>query len=50
MAGSFIYSQPFFATIAAIIFLNETITLTKFLSAELLITGVFLANYKPKAK
>ena len=50
VAGSFIYSQPFFATIAAIILLNETITLTKFLSAGLIMTGVFLANYKPKGK
>jgi drug/metabolite transporter (DMT)-like permease len=50
VAGSFIYSQPFFATIAAIILLNETITLTKLLSAGLIMTGVFLANYKPKGK
>ena len=50
VAGSFIYSQPFFATIAAIILLNETITITKFLSAGLIMTGVFLANYKPKGK
>lgn len=49
VAGSFIYSQPFFATIAAIIFLNESITFTKFLSAGLIMTGVFLANFKPKA-
>ena len=50
VAGSYIYAQPFFATIAAIIFLNESVTLTKFVSAGLIMTGVFFANYKPKAK
>jgi drug/metabolite transporter (DMT)-like permease len=30
--------------------LNETITITKFLSAGLIMTGVFLANYKTKGK
>jgi drug/metabolite transporter (DMT)-like permease len=50
VAGSFIYSQPFFATIAAIILLDETLTLTKLLSAGLIMSGVFLANYKSKGK
>jgi drug/metabolite transporter (DMT)-like permease len=50
VAGSFIYSQPFFATIAAIILLDETLTLTKLLSAGLIMAGVFLANYKPRGK
>lgn len=50
VAGSYIYAQPFFATLAAIIFLNEALTLTKFVSAGLIMTGVFLANYKPKLK
>ncbi len=50
VAGSFIYSQPFFATIAAIILLNESVTLAKFVSAGLIMTGVFFANYKSKAK
>jgi len=50
VAGSFIYSQPFFATIAAIILLNETITITKFVSAVLIMMGVYLANYKPMGK
>lgn len=48
VAGSYIYSQPFFATIAAIIFLNESITITKCVSAGCIMAGVFLANYKPK--
>lgn len=48
VAGSYIYAQPFFATIASIIFLNESITLAKMISAGLIMAGVFLANYKPK--
>jgi drug/metabolite transporter (DMT)-like permease len=48
VAGSFIYSQPFFATLAAIIFLDETITFAKCISAGLIMTGVFLANYKSR--
>lgn len=50
VAGSYIYAQPFFATIAAIIFLNESITLAKFVSAGLIMLGVFFANYKSKFK
>ena len=43
VAGSFIYSQPFFATIAAIILLNETITI------NLLTASVFgLNTVKPE--
>jgi drug/metabolite transporter (DMT)-like permease len=30
--------------------LDETLTLTKLLSAGLIMTGVFLANYKSKGK
>lgn len=50
VAGAYIYAQPFFATIAAIIFLNESITLAKIFSAMFIMAGVFLANHKPKMK
>jgi drug/metabolite transporter (DMT)-like permease len=50
VAGSYIYAQPFFASISAIVFLNESLSLTKFVSAGLIMTGVFLANYKPQVK
>lgn len=46
--SSFMYSQPFFAAIAAILILNESITLPKIIAALLIFTGVFIAN-KPIA-
>ena len=42
--SSFMYSQPFFAAIAAIIILNESITLPKIIAASLIFTGVYIAN------
>ena len=42
--SSFMYSQPFFAATAAIIILNESISLPKILAAILIFSGVYVAN------
>ena len=44
MAGTYIYSQPFFAAAIAISFLGETITITKIIAAVFIFLGVFLTN------
>lgn len=48
VTGSFIYTQPFFATIASMIILNESLSMPKVLAAALIMTGVFLTNYRKK--
>ena len=45
-AGSYIYSQPFFAAAIAIIFLGETVETYKIVAAVLIFAGVYLANKK----
>jgi len=42
--SSFMYSQPFFTAIAAMIILNESISLPKIIAAALIFTGVYIAN------
>lgn len=42
--GAYIYLQPIFATVVAVIFLDEKITWVKVLSALLIFTGVFLVQ------
>ncbi len=44
VAGSYIYSQPFFAAGIAVLFLHEPLELYKLLAAVLIFTGVYLAN------
>jgi drug/metabolite transporter (DMT)-like permease len=44
--GAYIYTQPVFAAIIAMIFMGESFTVSKALSALLIFAGVFLANYK----
>lgn len=44
MAGSYIYSQPFFAAAIAIVFLGEGLTLTKIIAAACIFLGVYLTN------
>lgn len=46
VTGSFIYTQPFFTTVASMFFLHETLSLTKISAALLIMGGVFMANYK----
>jgi drug/metabolite transporter (DMT)-like permease len=44
VSGSYIYSQPVFATIIAILFLNETLEWYKVVAGILIFSGVYLAN------
>lgn len=44
VAGAYIYIQPVFATIIAMIFLNEKLEGYKIIAAALIFTGVFLCN------
>ncbi len=44
MAGTYIYSQPFFAAAIAIVFLGEGLTLTKIIAATCIFMGVYLTN------
>ena len=44
MAGTYIYSQPFFAAAIAIVFLGEEITLSKLMAAACIFLGVYLTN------
>ncbi len=46
VTGSYIYTQPFFASIASMVILHETLSLPKIGAAVLIMGGVFLANYK----
>ncbi len=43
-AGFYIYTQPFFATFIAMIFLHEPLQLYKIVAAILIFSGVYLAN------
>jgi drug/metabolite transporter (DMT)-like permease len=47
ITSSFIYLQPFFATVASMLLLHEQLTYTKMLSAAIIMLGVFISNYKP---
>ena len=49
-AGAYIYIQPVFATIIAMIFLKEHLEAYKILAAALIFTGVFLCNKTREAK
>ncbi len=48
VAGSYIYLQPVFASIIAMIFLKEELELYKIISAILIFSGVYLCNKKIK--
>jgi drug/metabolite transporter (DMT)-like permease len=43
-AGFYIYTQPVFAAVIAMIFLKESLTPYKLVAASLIFTGVYLAN------
>lgn len=49
-AGFYIYTQPFFATFIAMVFLNEALQTYKIVAAILIFTGVYLANKTPKPR
>lgn len=44
LAGTYIYLQPVFTAIIAVVFLHEELTIYKVLAALLIAAGVFLAN------
>lgn len=46
VTGTYMYTQPVFATIASIILFNEKLTLTKIIAAILIFCGVYLVNKK----
>jgi drug/metabolite transporter (DMT)-like permease len=48
ITGSYIYTQPFFAAIASMLILGETLSLPKIGAAALIMGGVFLSNYRKK--
>jgi len=48
ITGSYIYTQPFFATLASMIILHESLSLPKIAAAGLIMCGVFLTNYKKR--
>jgi drug/metabolite transporter (DMT)-like permease len=48
ITGSYIYTQPFFATVASILILHETLNMFKLAAAALIVSGVFLTNYRRK--
>ncbi|MCW3088908.1 MAG: hypothetical protein JWQ78_2294 [Sediminibacterium sp.] len=50
ITGSYIYTQPFFATLASMLILHESLSLPKVAAAVLIMTGVFLANFKKTTK
>ena len=48
IAGSYIYTQPIFAAIIAMIILGETLEMYKIIAGLCIFTGVFLTNRKSK--
>jgi drug/metabolite transporter (DMT)-like permease len=46
--GSYIYTQPVFAALIAVIFAGEHFTVTRLVAALLIFTGVYLVNMKKK--
>lgn len=48
VAGAYMYSQPVFAAIIAMIFLHEGLELYKIIAALLIFTGVYLSNRQKK--
>ena len=48
VTGTYIYTQPIFATITSIILFNEKLTLVKVIAAILIFVGVYLVNKKRK--
>ena len=44
VAGSYIYTQPVFAALIAMLFLHEDLALYKIIAAVLIFGGVYLAN------
>ncbi len=50
VAGAYIYTQPFFAAIIAMIFIKEELNLYKVIAAVLIFAGVYLSTKKKKTE
>ncbi len=48
VTSSYIYTQPFFATIASMLLLHENLSMAKVGAAAMIMLGVFLTNYKKR--
>ncbi len=46
VTGSYIYTQPVFAAIIAVLFFHEHLTATKLVAAIMIFSGVFLVSFK----
>jgi drug/metabolite transporter (DMT)-like permease len=46
-AGTYIYSQPVFAVIIAVIFLKESFSIFQLIAGILIFAGVYLSTRKP---
>ncbi|MBC7722859.1 MAG: EamA family transporter, partial [Pedobacter sp.] len=46
ITGTYVYTQPVFATVTAMLLFDERLSLVKILAAGLIFSGVFLANKK----
>lgn len=49
ITGTYIYTQPVFAVLIAILFLNESFTWQKALSALLIFSGVYLVSFRKRS-
>lgn len=49
ITGSYIYTQPVFAAIIAVIFFHEELTIAKLLSGVMIFLGVFLVSFKKES-
>lgn len=50
VTGAFIYTQPFFTTVASMLLLHERLSTPKIMAAVLIMSGVFLANFKKRTE
>lgn len=50
ITGTYIYTQPFFASVIAVWFLGEVFNVNKIVAAVLIASGVLLVSYKPATK
>jgi drug/metabolite transporter (DMT)-like permease len=50
ITGTYIYTQPVFAAIIAVLFLNEQFTIYKIIAALLIGSGVYMVSRNPKNK
>ena len=46
ITGTYVYTQPVFATLTAMLLFHEELNLTKIIAAILIFCGVFIANKK----